>query len=120
MRDFLSGQTSNGNAAETKEATPTKRPRRRRGGDAEIIDLSVLNDDDHDGVTPRRRTRGARKSYVDALPDAADDDEFEEQLHERQEREALEEQQRAIAKATAKAQSASECLLETDLRTVSP
>jgi hypothetical protein len=32
--------------------------------------------DDEDNSTPRRRTRGARKSYVDALPDAADDDEF--------------------------------------------
>ncbi|GAA5982140.1 hypothetical protein JCM10908_004756 [Rhodotorula pacifica] len=101
LRDFLSGNAS----AETKEASPSKRPRRKRGGDADIIDLSLLTDAE-DNSTPRRRTRGARKSYVDALPDAADDDEFEEQLHERQEREALEEQRRALAKATAKASTA--------------
>ncbi|GAA5877713.1 hypothetical protein JCM3774_006652 [Rhodotorula dairenensis] len=106
LRDFLSGQTTPAaKETEAKAASPSKRPRRRRGGDAEIIDLSLL-DDVEESATPRRRTRGARKSYVDALPDAADDDAFEEQLHEQQEREALEEQQRALAKATAKAQTA--------------
>ncbi|GAA5956331.1 hypothetical protein JCM8115_001689 [Rhodotorula mucilaginosa] len=106
LRDFLSGQApSTRETPKQEETTPGKRPRRRRGGDAAIIDLSLLADDE-DNSTPRRRTRGARKSYVDALPDAADDDEFERQLHKRQEQEALEEQQRALAKATAQAQTA--------------
>jgi hypothetical protein len=110
LRDFLSGQApSTRETPKQEETTPGKRPRRRRGGDAAIIDLSLLADDE-DNSTPRRRTRGARKSYVDALPDAADDDEFERQLHKRQEQEALEEQQRALAKATAQAQTASKLL----------
>ncbi|POY71852.1 hypothetical protein BMF94_5213 [Rhodotorula taiwanensis] len=106
LRDFLSGNTPS--ASSTRESTPGTRTRRRRGGDAAIIDLSLLKDDDDS--TPRRRTRGARKSYVDALPDAADDDEFEEQLHERQQREALAEQQVALQKATAKASTATSLL----------
>ncbi|KWU46234.1 hypothetical protein RHOSPDRAFT_24768 [Rhodotorula sp. JG-1b] len=106
LRDFLSGQPpSTREPPKQEETTPGKRPRRRRGGDAAIIDLSLLADDE-DSSTPRRRTRGARKSYVDALPDADDDDEFEEQLKKRQEQEALEQQERSLAKATAKAQTA--------------
>lgn len=105
MRSFLSGVASS--TTSTRESTPAKGEkssrRKKRGADKDIVNPALLLEEND---TPRR-TRGARKSYIEALPDAADDEEFESQLHARQEREAMEEQQRALEKATTKARSAS-------------
>ncbi|GAA6047042.1 hypothetical protein JCM3770_004167 [Rhodotorula araucariae] len=80
-------------------ATPRKRTRGSR--DRDIIDLSLLADEHGPSSAGRkRRSRASTRTYSDTA-DAADDDEFEEQLVER----AVAEEQKREAAVMARLQS---------------
>ncbi|GAA5943254.1 hypothetical protein JCM10213_007936 [Rhodosporidiobolus nylandii] len=93
LRAFLAGE------AEQKRAEPPVKQRRSR----EVAMVDLTEEDAKPGVRRTRSTRGAKRSYSEAQ-DAADDDEFEDQVLERAERKEREEQEAMAAKIAAKPQ----------------
>lgn len=87
---------------------------KRAASEVSAVDTLDLTEDGDGADTPKRRTRStrAKQAYVEKV-DAADDDEFEEQMLERATKEQQAEEAARLAKATAKPTSASPFLLAT-------